>query len=325
MLPPFACVFGPTAVGKTGLLVELLEGRGEIVVADSMQVYRGLSIGAAKPDAGERARVRHHLLDIRNPDEQFHAGHFVEAAEGAVNDIAGRGGWPVVSGGTVFYFRSLLMGLPGTPPSDPERLAALREQLEDQGLSALHQRLAKVDPASAARISPADEYRTLRALEVYEVAGHPLSSFPTPKELREEIDVVLVALYRPREELYRRIEERVDRMMAAGLPAEVEVLLGAGYSPADPGLRGIGYREFCEAYHEDPVRGMAFSTYPPALLAGIAEVIKTNTRHYAKRQLTFLRSIPSVLWIDADDEARISEVLERFFGRGHGPLQPLQP
>ncbi len=317
MLPPFACVFGPTAVGKTGMLVELLEGRGEIVVADSMQVYRGLSIGTAKPDAGERARVPHHLLDIRNPDEQFHAGHFVEAAQAAVTDIAGRGGRPVVSGGTVFYFRSLLMGLPETPPSEPERLVALREQLAKHGLESLRGRLAEVDPESAGRISPKDEYRTLRALEVYEASGRPLSSFPAPKELRKDLSLALIGLERPRVELYRRIEERVDKMLGAGLPAEVEGLLAAGYRPTDPGLRGIGYREFCEAYLEEPSRGTAFSTYSGALLGDIAEAIKTNTRHYAKRQVTFLRSIPTVRWVGADDEAGIFEVLESFFASRH--------
>lgn len=317
MLPPFACVFGPTAVGKTGLLVEILEGRGEIVVADSMQVYRGLSIGTAKPDAEERARVPHHLLDIRNPDEQFNAGHFVEAASEAIRNIGEKDRRPVVSGGTAFYFRSLLMGLPGTPPSDPERLAALREQLAKHGLEALRERLAKVDPEYAGRTSPADEYRTLRALEVYEVSGRPLSSFPAPKELREDLRVVLLGLDRPREELYRRIEERVDRMMAAGLPGEVEGLLAAGYRPEDPALRGIGYREFCEAYLEDPSRGTACSTYSAGLLSDIADAIKTNTRHYAKRQGTFFRSIPSVRWVDADDEDVIFEVLESFFASRH--------
>jgi tRNA dimethylallyltransferase len=313
VLPPFACVFGPTAVGKTGLLLELLEGHGEIVVADSMQVYRGLSIGTAKPDAEERARVPHHLLDIRNPNEQFHAGHFVEVASEAIVDIAERKRRPVVSGGTAFYFRSLLMGLPGTPPSDPVRLAALREQLAEQGQAALRERLTKVDPEYAGRISPADEYRTLRALEVYEVSGRPLSSFPAPKELRKELKVVLLGLDRPREELYRRIEARVETMMTEGLPAEVEGLLAAGYRPEDPALRGIGYREFCEAYLEEPSRGTSFSTYSAALLSDIAEKIKTNTRHYAKRQRTFFRSIPSVRWIDADDDEGIFEVLEGFF------------
>ncbi len=322
MLPPFACVFGPTAVGKTGLLLDLLEGQGEIVVADSMQVYRGLSIGAAKPDAVERSRVPHHLLDIRDPDEQFHAGDFVEASSRAIGGIAARGHRPVVSGGTVFYFRSLLMGLPGTPPSDPDHLAALREQLAKQGLEALRARLAKVDPESADRISPADEYRTVRALQVYEASGRPLSSFPPPTGLRKDIEVVLVGLYRPREELYRRIDARVDKMMIDGLPGEVEALIAAGYRPEDPGFRGIGYREFCEAYLEEPTRGMAFSQYSPGLLAGIAEAIKTNTRRYAKRQRTFLRSIPSVLWIDADDEGRISEVLEAFFDPREEPVQP---
>mgnify|MGYP006280329297 FL=1 len=313
MLSPFACVFGPTAVGKTGLLLDLLEGRGEIVVADSMQVYRGLSIGAAKPDADERARITHHLLDIRNPNEQFHAGHFVEAAEEAIADIARRGSWPVVSGGTAFYFRSLLMGLPGTPPSDPEHLAVLRRQVAEQGLEALRERLAQVDPESVARISPADEYRTLRALEVYEASGRPLSSFPAPKELRDDLEMVLVGLDRPREELYTRIEERVDAMMAAGLPEEVESLFEAGYQPSDPGMRGIGYREFCEAYVEEPSRGIAFSRYPAALLADISEAIKTNTRHYAKRQRTFLRSIPTVEWVPAEDVERIGGILEGFF------------
>jgi tRNA dimethylallyltransferase len=182
-----------------------------------------------------------------------------------------------------------------------------------QGLEALRERLAQVDPESVARISPADEYRTLRALEVYEVSGRSLSSFPAPKELRDDLEMVLVGLDRPREELYARIEERVGAMMAAGLPAEVESLFAAGYGPEDPGLRGIGYREFCEAYLEEPSRGTVFSRYSAGLLSDIAEAIKTNTRHYAKRQGTFLRSIPSVNWVPADDVERIGGILEAFF------------
>ncbi len=313
MLPPFTCVFGPTAVGKTGILLDILENRGEIVVADSMQVYRGLSIGAAKPTPSERRRVVHHLLDIVDPSQQFHAGHFVEAAQAAIASISKKGLLPVVSGGTAFYFRSLLMGLPGTPPSEPERLAALRKRLEVEGMEAMRRWLKEVDPESAARISPADEYRTLRALEVYDASGRPLSSFPAPTTLRDDLRVLLIGLERPREELYERIDERVDTMMAAGLPEEVEALWAAGYGPEDPGLRGIGYREFSQAYVEDQSRGTRFSRYPPEVLAAIAEAVKLNTRHYAKRQRTFLRSIPDVIWVHADDVDGIAGHIDAFF------------
>ncbi|MCL2128038.1 MAG: tRNA (adenosine(37)-N6)-dimethylallyltransferase MiaA, partial [Treponema sp.] len=256
---PVLVLFGPTASGKTNVLLRLfgpggLYGRNaEIISADSMQVYRGMDIGTAKPSPAERALLPHHLIDIRDPCEQFNAGDFVRLAGEAVIETARRGALPVVSGGTGFYLKNLVMGLPEAPPSDAAIRAALRLELEEKGASALMEELARFDPASAKKIHVNDEYRLLRALEVLRLSGRPLSSFSetgaeqgaSPEgRFRSGCRFLVAGLFRPREELYRRINERCASMFACGLPDEVHRLHEAGYTPRDPGLRAIGYREF---------------------------------------------------------------------------------
>ena len=326
---PVLVLFGPTASGKTALLKKLFDGSAdsiEIISADFMQVYRGMDIGTAKPSAEERARVPHHLVDIRNPDEQFNAGEFVRLAEDACKAAAERGALPVVSGGTGFYLKNLVLGLSEAPPSDLELRAGLKKELELRGAARLMEELVKADPVSAGRIHINDEYRLLRALEVYRLTGRPLSSFASPWNPKTNsipssaplasqhlcginLDEKLSPAERPfrflltglrwnREELYRRINERTAVMFRDGLAEEVRRLFEAGYTPEDPGLRAIGYREF---FVEEAVSGEGGNSWRISQdLAGVEALIAQNSRHYAKRQITFFASLPDVNWIDCD-------------------------
>lgn len=261
-----------------------------MVSADSMQVYRGLDIGTAKPDARLREILPHHLIDIRDPSEQYTAGDFVREADRACADIRRRGRLPVISGGTAFYLKNFICGLPGSPPADARVRAEVERDLRLRGPEALRAELESGDPASAGRIHVRDLYRLTRAVEVLRLAGRPLSSFAVPAEPRAEHELLLIALDRPREELYARIEARVDAMFAAGLTGEVRGLLAAGRSETDPGMQAIGYREFLEARRTGCLR-----------LRDVRDRIALNTRRYAKRQLVFFRTLPGVEWFSADD------------------------
>jgi len=302
MKPLVFILFGPTASGKTALLQRLNKNM-EIISADSMQVYRGMDIGTAKPTPEERAKTSHHLIDIRNPDEQFNTGDFVRLAEEACRAALARGNLPVVSGGTGFYIKNLVMGLSEAPPSDETLRLELKKELALKGAPSLMEELAKADPVSAARIHINDEYRLLRALEVFALSGRPLSSYASPWNLPSESSpdnspfrFLLVGLRRSREELYRRINERAAAMFRAGLAAEVRRLYEAGFTPENPGLKAIGYREF---FVRDPGGAWRLSED----LAGLEALVAQNSRRYAKRQITFFASIPGVKWIDCEGDA----------------------
>ena len=299
-------LFGPTASGKTDLLLRLFghgaAQRAEVVSADSMQVYRGMDIGTAKPSPEERLLLPHHLIDIRNPDEQFTAGDFVRLAREAINDIAGRGCIPIVAGGTGFYLRNLVLGLPEAPPSDQAIRDALKLELREKGAAALMEELARFDPVSAGKIHLNDEYRLLRALEVQRLCGRPLSSFNVSGGTGASgYDFRIIGLYRPREELYRRINERCAAMFAKGLPEEVQKLYDAGYTPRDPGLRAIGYREF---FVEDPPASGVFRLSQD--IAGVQALVAMNSRRYAKRQITFFSSLPGAEWMNPNEQLTIN-------------------
>jgi tRNA dimethylallyltransferase len=298
---PVFVIFGPTAVGKTGVVEKLFAGnsayKAEIVSADSIQVYKGMDIGAAKPSASLREQLPHHLIDIRTPDQGYNAGDFVHLAKDAIVRIAARGALPVVSGGTGFYLKNLIMGLPEAPPSDEGIRRALKVELREHGAAALARELAACDPVSAARIHINDEYRLLRALEVFRLTGKPLSSFSMNAAASPGSGAyrfLTLALERPREALYRRINERCAFMFKNGLADEVRSLATAGYGQACPGMRAIGYREFFDE------RGVLRTD-----AAGIAEVealVARHSRNYAKRQMTYFASIPNTVWIRVDEE-----------------------
>ncbi|MCL2252703.1 MAG: tRNA (adenosine(37)-N6)-dimethylallyltransferase MiaA [Treponema sp.] len=305
---PVLILFGPTASGKTGILLELFNSsnsknstvvQAEVISADSMQVYRGMNIGTAKPSADETARLPHYLIDIREPSEQFNAGDFVRLADKACHEISSRGNIPVVSGGTGFYLKNFIMGLSEAPPSCKEVREQLKLEFNEKGAAALMEELAVCDPVSARRIHINDEYRMLRALEVYRSCGKPLSSFEMNSKdrqtntTRNNFRFIIIGLSRPRDELYNRINLRCDQMFKQGLPDEVKSLYEKGYTPNDPGLRAIGYREF---FIEEPEAPCLWRLSQD--IDGVKALIAQNSRRYAKRQITFFAGIPGVRWVE---------------------------
>src|SRR5690606_4181217 len=310
--PLAIAVMGPTASGKTAFAVELARRLGgEIVSVDSALVYRGLDIGAAKPDAAERAGVPHHLLDVREPWQPYSAAEFAEAARAAVLDIAARGKVPVLAGGTGLYFQALLRGLAAMPPADPQVRAALAAEAAGRGWAALHAELAVVDPEAGARIRPGDAQRIQRALEVYRVSGRPISAWqrdPPPPRLPLKV-LKLVLAPASRAVLHERIALRFDAMLAAGFLDEVLRLralpqLRDHPAPLDlPALRAVGYRQAWEFLDG---QGDAAGFRDRAIFA---------TRQLAKRQLTWLRGELDTLWFDpGSDRARLREAVARFTG-----------
>ena len=295
-------IFGPTAAGKTALLEAPVFNNSEIINADSMQVYRGMDIGTAKPDPDFLRKVKHHLIDIREPGEQFHAGDFVALAEGLVREISGRGRLPVICGGTGFYFKNFIYGLPDAPKSDESIRERLQADYEQGGIEPLLKRLGKVDPVTADRISRNDTYRVLRALEVYETSGKPLSDYKLPNQPRKEYNCLVIGLQREREDLYERINCRVDLMFEQGLADEVARLKAEGCKASDPGMKGIGYREF---FDQD-------ETGIPCSTERIKELIKRNSRRYAKRQITWFRQLENINWYAPEDIAGITACIESF-------------
>jgi tRNA dimethylallyltransferase len=320
---PVLLLFGPTASGKTAVLEQFSPGAGslppiEVVSADSMQVYRGMDIGTAKPAPELLAALPHHLIDIRDPAEQFNAGEFVRLADEAVREIAGRGRFPVVSGGTGFYLANFVLGLPPAPPSDAAIRLALKAELRERGAASLRAELAARDPVSAARIHENDEYRLLRALEVWRLSGRPLSGFPRPSPgtgaaFRREYRFLLIGLTRPRQELYRLIDERCALMFRSGLPGEVRRLFDAGYRPEDPGMKAIGYQEF---FVKEEAGEQGGEWRLASDLAAVEALAARNSRRYAKRQITYFANLPGVHWINAGENAvsQIRAELARFLG-----------
>ncbi len=259
-----------------------------------MQIYRGLDIGTAKPDSSILEKIPHHLIDIAEPAELFGAGDFVEQADSAVEDIASRGKIPLLSGGTAFYFRNFMYGLPEVPKSDPAVREELMRELAFRGLESLFSELARKDPARASRLHPNDKARILRALEVFRSTGKSQTEFSVSRSPRPAYRFLSLGLRREREELYGRINERVDMMFAAGLEDEVAGLRKAGIKGEDPGMKGIGYREF----FTDPGRAR--------------ELIKRNSRRYAKRQITFFSSLPDVRWIHPEQKSEVQNAVKDF-------------
>jgi len=274
--------------------------QAEIINADSMQVYRGLDIGTAKPDVALRAKLPHHLVDIRSPNEQFSVGDFLECADQAVQDISGRGKIPVILGGTGFYIRHFLFGLPVTPPCDPELREVLQTRVRKEGVEPLRMELARCDPVSYARIHPNDIYRITRALEVYGASGRPLSSFERVSTVRPGICPLVIGIDRPREQLRDLISKRVSQMLSGGLYSEFRRLIDSGYGSDSAALSAIGYHEFFETGETE------------APWEKTARLIEKNTRLYAKRQLTFFRALSIIEWFLAEDYDCIAKRI-RFF------------
>jgi len=308
-MQPILAIVGATATGKSALALDLAEEiGGEIVSADSLQVYRGLDLGTAKPGAADRARVPHHLVDILEPDEVYSAGEFARRARAAIDEIAARGRIPIVVGGSGLYLRALLRGLSPLPPGDPEVRAALRSRLETEGLPALREELVRIDPKTAARLTAGDTQRVLRALEVECVTGRPLSAWLDEQPFGiQAIAAVQIGLTLPRSILYDRIAGRVVWMMEAGWLGEVAGLLQRGLSPRLPAFQAIGYRQLVRHLEGDG-----------SLEQAIAEIVR-ETRRFAKRQETWFRKEPDVTWFSAQELKRqIPGVLKHAKHRGLG-------
>ena len=288
-------LFAPTASGKTALLQTLFaqsslsffNGLAEIVSADSMQVYRGMDIGTAKPDAFFLSELPHHLIDICDPHDFFSAADFIARADDACADIFSRGKLPVVSGGTGFYIRSFMLGLPETPAVDASLRAKLHDEMQTLGAEKMWERLLSLDPESARIIHKNDSYRIQRALEIVTATGKPRSFFAGRPCLRKRYDFCTLILTMPRQALYERIDARVDEMFRAGLSDEVKKLIGAGCTEKSPAMRAIGYREWFSLGSEEEVKAR----------------IKASSRAYAKKQYTYMHNIPGAFVFPYDGNA----------------------
>ncbi len=304
MKPRVLVITGPTAAGKSALALELAERLGgELVCADSLTVYRGLDIGSAKPSLAERQRVPHHLVDVREPTEPFSAADFRAAAMTAIAGIVARDRHPILVGGTGLYLRTLLRGLVETPGEDPALRERLRQQAEQEGGAALLEALRAVDPQTADQLHVNNLPRIIRALEVFHHTGRPLSALHAEHGFGESpYRTLQFCLELSREALYERIDARVDAMLAAGLVAEVAGLLQRGVPPSSKPLQAIGYKEVV-AYLQ--------GWYG---LSEMVELIKRNTRRFAKRQLTWFKKEPELQWVAyPENSASIQAAAEMFF------------
>jgi len=288
-----AILTGPTAVGKTDVAILAAEAlNAEIISADSMAVYRGLEVATAKPSLEQRLRVPHHLIDVVDATQPFTVADYRRLALQAIRSTAARGRLPLVVGGTRLYIWALTSTLFEGPAADPALRSRLSELAVREGHHALHRRLAEVDSVAAARLSPNDLKRIIRALEVYEATGTPISELQAASRRSEPPCAgPMVALVRDRSQLYARINARADAMMAAGLVEEVASLLAKGVGEHATAMQGHGYKE---------IAGYLLGQYDRE---EAVRLLKRNTRRYAKRQLSWLRQEPAVAWVNADRPA----------------------
>lgn len=290
-------LLGPTAVGKTRLSLELADTYGaEIISGDSMQVYRGMDIGTAKITPAEMRGIPHHLIDIHDPKDAYSAAEFQEQGVKLIEEISERGNLPFIVGGTGLYIESLCYGFRFSEAVADEAFRSEQDAYaEEHGAEALHARLAAVDPVSAARLHPNDRRRIIRALEIHHQTNVTLSAAQADQKKESPYDLCLIGLTMDRKILYKRIEDRIDQMLADGLVAEVSGLLERGYGRNLVSMQGLGYKEIA------------------AYLAGemsldeAVTLLKRDTRRFAKRQLSWFRHMKEIEWIDVEEEQNFSE------------------
>lgn len=304
--PALIIIAGPTGAGKTDVAIELAEQFGaEIISADSMQVYRYMDIGTAKPSKEQRARVGHHLIDVADPDEDFSAARFRRMAGTAISRLHQEGRPIFVAGGTGLYIKALTRGLFGGKEHDPAVREQLRKEAKSLGLELLYERLQGVDPETAQRIGPNDRYRIIRALEVHLVTGKAISDHHKAHGFhRVRYRTLKIGLGADRETLYSRIDGRVELMLKSGLVDEVKWLLAHGYHSGLKSMRSIGYRHVADYLEgrlswEETVR-----------------LFKRDTRRYAKRQLTWFRADPEIIWMDPEENGRMRVEIDSFLSAG---------
>jgi tRNA dimethylallyltransferase len=299
------CIVGPTAVGKTEIAIQLAQHLdAEIVSLDSRQIYRGMDIGTAKPTPDQRQAVPHHLIDCVDVDQPFSVAEYQRLADTAIAEIRERGKRTMAVGGAGLYFRGIIDGLFDGPGADAEIRAKLQREADEHGNVALHERLRRCDPETANRVHPNNLVRVIRALEIYELTGKPISSLQQQWKMNEPRYLFRAfGLNMPREVLYRRIEERVDRMVEAGLIEEVKGLLDQGYPRNCVAMQSFGYKELI-----DYLDGKRTLDEAIALL-------KQNTRRFAKRQLTWFRNDPRIEWLDTSQFSSIDGIVDNLLAK----------
>jgi tRNA dimethylallyltransferase len=302
--PKLLIILGPTGAGKSEVAVDVaLRINGEIVNADSQLVYRYMDVGTAKPSAAAREKVRHHLIDVVDPDGEFNAALYRELALKAIQDVTARGKKPLVCGGTGLYMRALTQGIFVGPGKNPEIRKRLEQEADKNGSPALYERLGEIDPEATHWIHPNDQYRIIRALEVFETTGKRMSQWQKEHGFPEStFEILKVGLNRERQELYDLINRRCDEMIAHGLVEEVKELAAKGYGLDLPALQSVGYKQI-GLY----LRG-------ELSLEDAVTLVKRDTRHLAKRQLTWFRADKAIKWFHPErDRKEILRSVEQFF------------
>lgn len=299
-------IVGPTATGKTSLSINIARRvNGEIVSADSRQIYRHMEIGTAQPTAEQRRAAPFHLIGFIDPDHEYSCGQYARDAESVIDDIVARQRVPIVCGGTGLYIRALFDPLHPLPESDPHVKKRLVRELATRGIGELFRRLQECDPAWAERIGPTDTQRILRGLEVHELTGVSLSTLLNEKKRAPRYHACYIGLFLPRAELNRRIDERFDSMIAEGFVDEVRALVQEKYDPSGNALRTIGYREII-----DHLSGKVS-------LSEAVHKAKVHTHQFAKRQLTWFRKLPDIQWYDARDLGLDAHLASYIRGKGN--------
>ncbi len=300
-MPPIITIAGPTASGKTALSIQLAkEIDGEIVSCDSMQVYKDMDIGTAKPTLEEQAGIPHHMLSVAEPWEDFSVSRYCAMADPIVEDILRRGKSPIIVGGTGLYMDALIRGNAFAPCPSTGRREELEALAASQGIEAVIEKLREVDPESAARLHPSDQKRIIRAMEVYLETGMTITEHNRKtQEIPPKYQPIRFALTdRQRQTLYDRIDRRVDAMVEAGLMGEIQGLLARGIPEKCTAMQAIGYKEFVAALHGE------------STLEEAAQQVKQSSRRYAKRQLTWFRRNPENIWLIREDGQTSMEILE---------------
>ena len=303
--PKIIVICGPTAIGKTSTAIQLArEIGGEIISADSVQIYRYMDIGTAKPTVEEIQAIPHHLIDIIDPDAPFDAALFAQKADEMIQDLTNQHKVPIVAGGTGFYIKALLNGLFEADVVDDDIRNRIRKELNEQGVAFLYHRLTKLDPITAKTIHENDTYRIIRALEVYDHTGMPISKIRSEHGFSNQPYAALkIGLTMDRETLYARINKRVDMMVEQGLLDEVKRLLAKGYTRDLKSMQTIGYRHMIEFLEKE-------NTWDETI-----RTLKRDTRRYAKRQFTWFRKEAEIKWVSPEHSVQIAQMAKDFLAR----------